>query len=508
MRPHAVRVAFTLLAPILLGSCFLLVPIERTISTAAADDAYFYLTVARNAAHGQWSSFDGTSPTNGYHPLWAWLLTPLFLLVHDKHVALTIALVTGCVLHGITLHAIWRMLERRVSLDAARFGTAFFVLFGMVPGWYVGEAPLTMALFALFFERLLRTAPDAAGSRAAGRAGITLGLLAAATVFARLDAILPTIAALAWLWMTRKGHTRPTASIALTTTALLVGAYVIGNVVVHGHAIPVSGVLKSSFPCLSPINYPLSSPKWCRLLVPLTVALTFLGWRFVARRAHATRASSLHGPLSALSVGILGFFAYELLFQKDADHGLYSWHFAVATCSASLFAASLFDATVGGARLRSAASTALLIFGILSVIGRYALTTNVDGALADGHHAGRWIDANLPRGAVIAATDAGMIAYFGDRPTVNLDGLINDFDYQRVLRDRQVAEYLDAKAVTYIVVRDVEAARHDFDCFSLELPSRLYPGCGDLVTLSMQDRIHVALHGTATIFERVPGRRR
>src|SRR3954471_4321452 len=34
------------------------------------DDAWYYLTIGRNLAAGQGSTFDGVNLTNGYHPLW------------------------------------------------------------------------------------------------------------------------------------------------------------------------------------------------------------------------------------------------------------------------------------------------------------------------------------------------------------------------------------------------------------------------------------------------------
>src|SRR5689334_1699423 len=34
------------------------------------DDAWYYLTIGRNLANGQGSTFDGINLTNGYHPLW------------------------------------------------------------------------------------------------------------------------------------------------------------------------------------------------------------------------------------------------------------------------------------------------------------------------------------------------------------------------------------------------------------------------------------------------------
>ena len=43
-----------------------------------SDDAFYYFTIARNIAIGNGVSFDGLSPTNGFHPLYVILLIPFF----------------------------------------------------------------------------------------------------------------------------------------------------------------------------------------------------------------------------------------------------------------------------------------------------------------------------------------------------------------------------------------------------------------------------------------------
>ena len=52
------------------------------------DDAFYYFQIARNLAEGKFSTFDGgITRTNGYHPLWLFLITP-FYWVFDPERAL------------------------------------------------------------------------------------------------------------------------------------------------------------------------------------------------------------------------------------------------------------------------------------------------------------------------------------------------------------------------------------------------------------------------------------
>ena len=91
-----------------------------------------------------------------------------------------------------------------------------------------------------------------------------------------------------------------------------------------------------------------------------------------------------------------------------------------------------------------------------------------------------------------------------DSYTDDLDGLINNFEYQAVLRDQSLASYLDQKGVTHLVVRDRGAATNRDGEFELLLPARLYPGTGDSLVVAMSDRLYSAPNGTAAVFVRRP----
>ena len=41
------------------------------------DDAFYYLRIAANVASGRGLTFDGAAPTNGFHPLYLFMLVPI-----------------------------------------------------------------------------------------------------------------------------------------------------------------------------------------------------------------------------------------------------------------------------------------------------------------------------------------------------------------------------------------------------------------------------------------------
>ena len=59
------------------------------------DDALYYCQIAKNTAAGKFSTFDGgLSRTNGYHPAWMLVITPLYWVL-DPEAALYATLLTN-----------------------------------------------------------------------------------------------------------------------------------------------------------------------------------------------------------------------------------------------------------------------------------------------------------------------------------------------------------------------------------------------------------------------------
>ena len=54
---------------------------DEALLTSFTDDTYYYLVVARHVAAGNGFTFDGLHPTNGYQPLWLFLLVPLYVVL-------------------------------------------------------------------------------------------------------------------------------------------------------------------------------------------------------------------------------------------------------------------------------------------------------------------------------------------------------------------------------------------------------------------------------------------
>jgi len=82
------------------GVSFVLAGQDRLIDIFD-DDAYYYFTIARNLIQEGRLTFDGTTLTNGFQPLWFGLLLPIFSVFQDPLTALRAVGILNTLLAGL-----------------------------------------------------------------------------------------------------------------------------------------------------------------------------------------------------------------------------------------------------------------------------------------------------------------------------------------------------------------------------------------------------------------------
>ena len=446
---------------------------------ATYDDAFYYFQIAYHMAEGRFSTFDGgLTRTNGYHPLWLFLLTP-FHWVFDKTEALfavkafEIMLIAG----GAALVA-----------GAARVSRLpWILLFAMLPALYaqsgmvVGlEAALGLFTLALLLLIACLFARDPARWR------WTLAAVAFALPWARLEYVaiaLAVAAALCFLeWSNRlPGRSsggwdgqRPNRAgahswrwqTAVPLAAAMAGVllYFVYNGIVFGGVVPVSGAIKQamSHPTWGEDGYSLAGNFHAfaqteafddELLIALEIcAYALLVWWLSG--SFRTREGRL---LLAFMVGAFGLaashlakFAQNVLFMAP-PYGLADWHFVPAYLMKALAVPVRCFVGIYVFRCALAAETRSAI-DILCMAGGVALGV-VLLARADFAAPFRFVDERstatdlgtnlhsymgvlamnrlLPENASVGSWDSGLVGYFARFPVMNLDGLANSYDYKR-----------------------------------------------------------------------------
>ena len=197
------------------------------------------------------------------------------------------------------------------------------------------------------------------------------------------------------------------------------------------------------------------------LLAPLAVLRPGAWWRLLAGRLGRLR------PLAFLLVFALLDATLSLtVFPYEARYSIIRWwmlagELVVTVLVATLAATSLeaIGMRVVPARARlplATAGLALLVGGHLLQMGRFywdGTTQHPDWNKSNNevrYAAARWLHDHLPPEARIGSWNAGVIGYYSDRQVINLDGLINDWDFLAHLESRDLAGYLEKEDIRYL----------------------------------------------------------
>ena len=462
------------------------------IRDASNDDAFYYFQIARNLAEGKFSTFDGgITRTNGYHPIWLFLITP-FHWVFDPERALfaikafEIMLVAG----GVALVAVAARLARMPwYLMFAALPTLYHIPF-MIAGM---EAAAALFMLGLFILALVLFARNPA------RWKWPLAAVAFALPWVRLEYVAISLAAtgalclIEWSWRERApgaplgARARSVLSVKAVVPFLAAGAgilvYFAYNRLVFGGIVPVSGATKQmwsqrlweqegGYGFVQNFRDVLQIPVFdYELVVALEVCVLFLLVWWFARRSRSRQDWLLLAFLigvSGVAAGHLAKFGQTVL-TVHPYYGGDLWYFAPAYLLMTLivparcYVAIHFIRRFIGPRSPQAAN--LLSMGIV-VVGAAFLFTRADftgpfqfvdrlgestrRSMRDTSHMGVQImDRVLPEGSVVGAWDAGVIGYFSRFPVINLDGLVNSYGYLHAKREGTEAAFHRRYGITH-----------------------------------------------------------
>ena len=453
---------------------FDIVNLVRDVNT---DDSFYYFEIASNMAEGQFSTLDGgITRTNGYHPLWLWLITPFYWLLDKEAALFAIKALEILLIAGAAM----------LVAGAARLARLpWMLLVGLlpalyqIPALYDGlEAAAGLFMLALFLLALVLYGRDAARWRR------LLAAVAFALPWARLEYVAISLAGtgalllLEWTWQERRRGELKFTPPNLRTFVPMLGAiagilsYFAYNQLVFGGPVPVSGATKRAwsqhkwqasggFDLLQNLREMMAlRVKDDELLVfddellvaaGIIVGAALLWWwlRRSRRREDRTLLLFLAGVFS-LAAGHLAKFAQSALTVQQ-PWAYFKWYFvpaylmmALVAPVAAIVALALLRRLVaprfagGAGRLQAAVVTggALLLAAQADVRGPFRYVENVERNktaeyLMNGYAGASILNRALAEGSILGSWDAGRLGYFSKFPVVNLDGLANDYEFLR-----------------------------------------------------------------------------
>jgi len=425
-----------------------------------ADDAYYYLGVARNIAAGNGSTFGGLTETNGYHPLWEAALSVLAFVVRDRYALILAVVALLSVLWVLLLAEALKIGRALGSEPAAVLGVTLLGVLAIGTGQlsFNGMESAALCVLMLVVIRLIVTL------RHDSRDEWLLGVVFSLVVLTRLDAALTVgpVAVVAAL------QDRPPTTVLarrgvrlLAPTVLALVMYVAANSLLFGTATPVSGQAKA-------LGAPFTNTKAMRGFLqageiggrPLWLGAVALAVTALAYALGDWRATTAARRIMAITAALLVGQALLLTYLTFAtSYPLWPWYHS--NVALLLFTGGTLVALGATRRVGGAATSMCLLAGAaFAIVQGPAMFLSTFNHSSPSTATAAFLADELPGDAVLAMGDrAGLVGYLVDRPMLQLEGLVSDAEWLDDLEDGTAIDRMIAEGVDYLVVSGIPVVR-------------------------------------------------
>jgi hypothetical protein len=467
------------------------------------DDSFYAFQIARNIAEGRGPSFDGVHPTNGFQPLYVFLLVPFYRSTGgDPVLPIHLGLAMLAFLSVATAFLLYRILLRYVRGGVAAVVAIFWVFSPVVIRQTANGLETALSLFLLaasvhyYLSRIRSVDGAGAGSF------VRLGLLTGLAVLARLDLVFLALAmALDYLVHTR-ARRRPAAvrnGLAAFAAALAVySPWLVYGLLAVGRLLPESGpatrflaIAYAPFFGLGSTDLLASGPDasfiWQHLVRSVSILkLTPAAHAFFRTTEKMTAGTSV-GQATELVVNVAGalalcaFVAWVLARQRrEAGARMRELNFLVLYCvclvaaySFVVFGAFFFMRYLYPLYFVAMIFLAFPVDSAVASLARRPALVRVAAATACTLYAGAhftmgfnccyrsrpiyhfydvalWVEENTDERDTIGVFQSGAIGYLSNRKVVNLDGKVNSDAFQALKRG-ELASYISAAGIDVVM---------------------------------------------------------
>ena len=395
------------------------------------DDSFFYMVLARNVSNGFGYSFDMVSLTNGFHPLWLWMLSGISYFIELKG-DIGIRIVTFIYgFFSISSAFIYlSILKAQKCSKASHFiFTSIYIL-----GCSFADVGLESALFGLLFsafvwmsfivhwEKLFFLCP----------------LIITSLIFCRQDSVF-IISAVGLAFFLSKRN----AEALVVFSSIFVGLILLAifNDVNFGHSRSISSWLKFHF----------EISNFSQLLTIGLSARIFFIFLMLGVAFYISKKKQKNIWIYNLIKSSLILYTVYFLILFSSVQALGSWYLN-QVFAFSLFLFFLAISNFKGFnkyKLFSSLLIALLFIASLTLVTRKMF---FDSIAYGGAKMGMYIKDNTTTYDVFFNVDgSGRLSYFSERKLINGDGLVNNMQYHEFIKEGRICDYLKNNKVTHIV---------------------------------------------------------
>lgn len=429
------------------------------------DDTYLSLGVARNIALGYGSTFDREMLTNGYQPLYVWLMVPVYRLfpndlVTPIHIALTLLALVGTA----TGWFVYRIVQRLTTSWYALIACAIWmfdphVFSQSLNGLETGIVLLGIAATTDWY--LSRIHPH---DNLSLRNMLVLGLLIGVTILARVDQTFLLAAIGLDRFLKRRNWSTCRQIVLVSLIALLINLpWLIFGWSIGTGPLPESGAAVR-FQAIEKIRHmPAQIPDMVVqdiaivLMTPYPIFFIVFGEVSYAliERLRKQPTLQLEASFQRLRPLRFGLFYCIMLFFSYLIFIPARWFFPRYDHPIAIFALIAVVSWLAGLPRMGRLGQRVLISGLLAVVLlEFILTLRflVIQPTPNGYlGAAQWVNEHLA-GQVVGSYQSGAIGYWSSDPTkvINLDGVVDRHALQ-ARRERRVAAFLQQRRVAWVV---------------------------------------------------------
>jgi hypothetical protein len=446
------------------------------------DDSHYYFNIAYNLAHGSGLKHDSFNVTTGIQPLFALLITPIYLLIESKTTAVNAVLLLQTGL-GLLLAIALTTLARRVAGDLASLlalavwaFSAYFVLIDL-NGLETSLSLLFVCLACLAYQRMLGD-PVPPGTRRLVGLGALLGL----AFLARADNGLLG-AAIAFhigvgnRWGQPWRQRARSVGLLAACAGTLALPWVVLNIVLVGSVVPSGGqavrflslaygwrMLQASGPAFELHSIPLEyyqATMWeamstlrkvlARGVLPALPALALVALGF---------AANFRSSLAHLRKILFLWLFLLCLFLAYTTYIFGQWYFdrylAPLALGYLLLLAIALRAVLERSsqwlspRLWNGLQMAITLALAISLLANaVSVITPRPRRVRGFYDAAKWINRNVPESAIVGGFQTGIFGYYLERRFYGLDGKINIAALD-AMREHRIDEYVRDQGIEYL----------------------------------------------------------
>jgi hypothetical protein len=421
---------------------------ERFFFYLVSDDAYYYFSIARNLAARGIFSADGIAQTNGFHPLWLFVITPIYQLFGGTHAWFNIhlALTLSAFFDTAASFFVHKILEKLGRPQLGFWAAAFYAVnpYGLLHtmnGLEIAQNNFFLSLLVYF------SLPAEAGWHK--KNWLLLGGICGLTLLSRTDNLFAVGALLVYLLLRHRDF--GTVTKTATISVLLVLPWLVYNYLTFGTVMQTSG---TAYPYKYHQQFLQDHGSFFSFaLIP---HLLLVG-------ANNFIQNSQHYGNWILSLLLGGFLAFALarrpksirpLLWTLAGAGLFLFfHVFIRWSVRPWYPQAAFVLTLPAVALALERQRSLWIkLGAAFVlVSQLVWLSNWQFRKADRSKA--MLDVvyqQIPSADLVGVFNSGFVQYFTDQKIINLDGLVNN-EVLRYYKERNGLSYLRARQIRWLI---------------------------------------------------------